>query len=98
MLDSFDIKYTSQQRHLKKFANIIFESIYLQEVTFKYTDTTREIWKHIQISVSTPSKVVEEPCFFLYTDPHHIVASCIGALERLASQSMEQMKILIMDI
>ena len=41
---------------------------------------------------------MEEPIFLCYSDPHHLVAPFIGALEKLASQSKAKMKNLFLDI
>ena len=41
---------------------------------------------------------MEEPSFLCNSDPHHLVASFIGALENLASQSKAKMKNLFHDI
>ena len=43
-------------------------------------------------------KPVEEPFFLCNSDPHHLVAFFIGALENLASQSKAKMKNLFLDI
>ena len=50
-LDSFGIEYTNEQLLLKNLAIFDFESISVQEESFKDTDTTRWIAKHIPISV-----------------------------------------------
>ena len=44
------------------------------------------------------SNLVEEPNFLCNSDPHHLVASLIGAVERLASQSKAKKKNLFRDI
>ena len=75
-----------------------FESICVQEETFRDTNTTTWIGKHVPISVSISSNLVEEPIFLCNSDPHHLVASFIGALENLASQSKAKMKNLFLDI
>ena len=41
---------------------------------------------------------MEEATFLYNSDPHHLVASLIGALENLASQSKAKMKIIFLDI
>ena len=50
------------------------------------------------VSVSISSNFVEEPMFLCNSDSHHLVASFIGALENLASQSKAKMKNLFLDI
>ena len=97
-LDSFGIKYTSQRKFFKNLAIFDFESICVEEESFKDTKTTTWIGKQVPISVSVSSNLVEEPNFLYNSDPHHIVSSFIGTLEGLASQSKAQMKLLIPDI
>ena len=97
-LDSFGIKYTSEQKLFKNLAIFVFESIFVQEETFSDTNTTTWTEKHVPISVSVSSNLVDEPIFICNSDPHHLVASFIGALENLASQSKAKMKNLFFDI
>ena len=97
-LDSFGINYTSEQKLCKNLAIFDFESICVQEETFRDTITTIWIRKHVSISVSISSNFVEEPIFLCNSDPHHIVASFIGVLKNLASQSEAKMKKLFLDI
>ena len=91
-LDSFGIKYTSEQKLFKNLAIFDFESICVQEESFKDANTTTWIEKHVSISVSISAKLVEEPIFTFNSDPHHLVASFIGALENLAFQSKAKIK------
>ena len=86
-LDSFGIEYTNEQTLFKKMAIFDFESICVQEESFKDTDTTKWIGKHIPISVSIASNLVKEPIFSSNSDHHHLVTSFIGAREDLALQS-----------
>ena len=97
-LDSFGIKYTSQQKLIKILAIFDFESICVQEESFKDTKATTWIGKHVPISVSISSNLVKEPIFLYNFDPHHLVSSFIGTLEGLASQSKATMKLLFPDI
>ena len=97
-LDSFGIKYTSEQQLFKNLAIFGFQSICVQGETFRDTNTTTWIGKHVPISVSISSNLVEGPIFICNSDPHHLVASFIGALENLASQSKAKMKNLFPDI
>ena len=97
-LDSFGIKYTSQQKLFKNWAIFDFESICVQEESFKDTKTTTWIGRHVPIFVSTSSNLVEEPIFPRNSDPHHLVSLFTGTLEGLASQSKAQLKPLFLDI
>ena len=62
-LDSFGIEYTSEQKLFEKIAAFAFESICVQEETFKTTNTRTWIRKHVPISVSISSNFVEEQIF-----------------------------------
>ena len=97
-LDSSGIKYTSEEKLFKNLAKFDFESICVPDETFRDTNTTTWIGKHVPISVSFFSNLVEEPIFFCNSDPHHLVASFFGALEILASQSIAKMENLFLDI
>ena len=97
-LDSFGIKYTSKQKLFKNLAIFDFETICVQEESFKDTKTTTSIGEHVTISVSFSSNLVDEPFFLYKSDPHHLVSSFLGTLEALASQSKAQLKLLIPDI
>ena len=96
--DSFGIKYTSEQKLFRNLAIFDFESICVQAETFRDTNTTTWIGKHVPMSVSISSNLVEEPFFFCNSDPHHLVASSIGAFKNLALQSKAKMKNLFFDI
>ena len=48
--------------------------------------------KHVPISASISSDLVEEPIFIYNSDPHNLVASFVRAPENLASQSKAKMK------
>ena len=97
-LDSFGIKYTSEQKLFKNLAIFDFESICVQEETFRDTNATTWIGKYVSISVSISSNLVEEPVFICNSDPHHLVASFTGALENFASQSKAKRKNSFLDI
>ena len=97
-LDFFSINYTSEQKLFKHWAIFDFESICVQKETFRDTNTTAWIGKHVPISVSISSNLAEEPIFLCNSDPHHLVASFFEALENLASQSKAKMKNLFPEI
>ena len=97
-LDSFGIEYTNEQTLFKNLALFDFGSICVQEESFKDTDTTNWIGKHIPNSVSISSNLVKGPIFLCNSDPHHLVTSFIGAIEKLALQSEPIMKNLFFDI
>ena len=97
-LNSFGIKYTSEQELFKILAIFDIESICVEEETFRDTNTTTWIGKHVPISVSISSNLVGEPIFLCNSDPQHLVSSFIAAPENLASQSRAKKKNLFLDI
>ena len=96
-LDSFGIKYTSEQKLFKNLAILDFESICVQDESFTNTDRTKWIGKQILTSFSISSSLVKEPIFLCNCDPHHLVTSFLGALENLALQFKAIMKKLFFD-
>ena len=97
-LGSFGINYTCEQKLFKNLAIFDFESICVQEEAFRDTITTTWVGKHVPISVSISSNIVKGPIFLCNSDSHHLVASFIGVLEKLASQSQAKIKNLFLDI
>ena len=75
-----------------------FESICVQEKSFKDTDGAKWFGKHFPISVSISSNLVKGPIFLCNSDPYHLVTSFISALENLALQSKAILKNLFFDI
>ena len=79
-LDPFGIEYTNEQILFKNLAIFDFESICVQDESFKDTETTVWIGKHIPFLVSISSNLVKEPFFLSNSDPHHLVTSFIASL------------------
>ena len=69
------------------------KSICVQEDTLKDAETKIWVANYVPISVSISSYLLQKPIFFCRSDPHHLLASFIGGLEGLASQSETQMKL-----
>ena len=97
-LDSFGINSTSEQKLFKKLAIFDFESFCVQQETFRDTNTTIWLGKHVPIPVSISPNLVEEPILLCNSDPHQLIASFIEALENLASHSKAKVKKLFLDI
>ena len=92
-LDAFNIPYKNEQKLFNNLAIIDFESICVKEDSYKQTETTTGIGKHVPISVSISSNLIPEPIFLCNADPHHLISSYITALEGLATQSKALMKL-----
>ena len=97
-LDSFNIPYREGQKLFKNLAVFDFESICVREETYKETETTKWIGKHVPVSVSISSKLILEPIFLCDSDHRHLASSFISALDGLASQSKAQMKLRFIEV
>ena len=63
-LDFFNIPYKEDQKLFKNLAISDFESICVKRETYKETETTKWIGKHVLILVSISSDLTPEPIFF----------------------------------
>ena len=98
-LDAFNIPYRSDQKLFKNLAIFDFESICVKEAnSYKQTETTTWIGKHVPISVSTSSNLIPEPIFLSNANPHYLISSFTTALEGLATQSKAQMKLNFIEV
>ena len=75
-----------------------FESICVQEDSYKQTETTTWIGKHVPKSVSISSNLIPEPIFLCNANPYHLISSFITTLERLATQSKAQVKLSFIEV
>ena len=96
-LDSLNIPYREDQQLFKNLAVFHFEFICDKEETYKETETTKWIGKHVPISVSISSNLIPETIFLCNSDPRH-VSSFVSALEGLATQSKVQMKVRFFEV
>ena len=92
-LDAFNIPYKSEQKLFNNLAIFDLESICVNEFSYKPTETTMWIGKHVPISVSISSILIPEPIFLCNVNPHHLISSLITGLEGLATQSKAQTKL-----
>ena len=97
-LDFVSIPYTKEQQWFKNLAIFDVESICVREDQFKDTETTQWIGKHVLISVSISSNLIETPKFHGNSNPRNLVESFFVALERLSARSKAQMKLQFSDI
>ena len=75
-LDSFGIEYTNEQILFKNLTIFDFESIFVQEESFKDTDTTKWFEKRISIPLSISSNLVKEHIFHCNSDPRYFFYRC----------------------
>ena len=97
-LDSFNIPYREDQILFKNLAIFDFESICVKAETYKETETTKWVGKHIPVSVSISSNLIPDPIFLCNSDPRHLVSSFVSTLEGLATQSKAQMKLRFFEV
>ena len=80
-LDAFNNPYLNEQKLFKNSAIFVFESICVKQDSYKQTETTTWIGKHVPISVFIPSNLIPEPIFLCNANPCHLISSFITALE-----------------
>ena len=97
-LDAFNIPYKNERKLFKNLAIFDFQCICVKGNSYKQTETTTWIGKHVPISVSISSNLIPEPIFLCNADPHHLIWSFITALEGLATQSKTQMKLNFIEV
>ena len=97
-LDAFNIPYGKEQKLFKNLAIFDFESICVKEESYKPTETTTWIGKHLPILVSVSSNLIPGPIFFCNANLHHLITSFITALEGLATQSKAQIKLNFIEV
>ena len=86
-LNHFGIEYTKEQAIFKKLTVFHFESICVQEESFKDFDTTEWIGRHIAILVSISLNLVEQPIFLCNIDPHYLPRRILHSSCRTSSFS-----------
>ena len=97
-MDAFNIPYRKEQKLFKNLAIFDFESICVKEESYRQTETTTWIAKHVPISISISSNLIPEHIFLCNANPHHLILSFITALEGLATQSKAQMKLNFIEV
>ena len=84
-LDSFDIPYSDDQKLFQKLATFNFESSCMWEAIFCDTEATAWIGKHVPISVSLLSILIEQPIFLCNSNTRALVESFVYAPDGLAT-------------
>ena len=82
----------------KNLAIFDFESICVPTEELKETQTTTWIRKHVPISVSISSNLIDEPIFLYNKDPQNLIIDFVSNLELLAEQSKLEMRKKFQDI
>ena len=97
-LDSFKLSYREDGKLFKNLAAFDFESVCVREETYKESETTKWIGKHVPISVLDSSNLKSETIFLCNSDPRHLVSSFVSSFESLATQSKAQMKLWFIEV
>ena len=97
-LYSFSVKYTSERKFFKNLAIFEFESICFQEENFRNTNTTTWIGKHVPISLSFSSNLVEDQFSWATLILISSLHLFLELFKNLASQSKAKIKNLLHDI
>ena len=97
-LDAFNIPYAEDQKLFQNLAIFDFESTCVGDDSYKDTDTTTWIGKHVPISVCISSNLLDEPIFLCNSNPHDLVLSFIEALENVAAKSRAQMNLNFLEV
>ena len=97
-LGLFDIQNTDDQKLFNNPAVFDFESICIPDEKFKNTETTTWISKRVPRSISISSNLIAMPIFLCNSNPRELVESFIEAVEGLATQSKNQMKLKFLEV
>ena len=92
-LDSFNNRYSDDQKLFKNMAIFELESICVQGDKSCLSDTTTCIVKHVLISVPFLSQLIDQTIFLCNFNPWALVESCVDALNELATQSKAQVNL-----
>ena len=96
LIDSLDQVQQYKQIHFLR-QPLALSWACVQEDEFRDTDTTTWIGKHVPISVSVSSDLIEQPVFLCNSTPAALVES-FDVLDGLAAQSNGQMKLMFSEI
>ena len=96
--DAFNITYRDEQKLFKILAVFDFESICLKEDTYKETETTKWIGRHVPISAPVSSNLIQDAILLCNTDPHFLVSTFFIALEGTATQNKAHKKLKFIEV
>ena len=97
-LEGFNIPVSEDNKLFNNLAIFDFESICVPTEELKETQTTTWIRKHIPISVSISSNLIDEPIFFYNKDPQNLIIDFVSKLELLAEKNKLEMRTKFQDI
>ena len=97
-LEGFNLPVSEDNKLFNNLAIIHFESICVPTEETKGTQTTTWIGKHVPISVSISSNLINEPIFLYSKDPQNLITDFVSNLELLAEKSKLEMRTKFRDI
>ena len=83
-LEGFNLPVSEDNKLFSNLAIFDFESICVPTEELKETQTTTWIGKHVPISVSISSNLIDEPIFLYNNDPQNLIIDFVSKLELLA--------------
>ena len=90
-LEGFNFPVSQDNKLSNNLAIFNFESICVPTEELKGTQTTTWIVKHVPISVSISSNLIDEPTYLYKEDPQNLIIDFVSNLELLAEKSKRQM-------
>ena len=97
-LEGFNLPVSDDKKLFKNLAIFDFESSCVPTEELKETQTTTWIGKHVPISVSISSNLIDEPIFLYNKDPENLIIDFVSKLELLAEKSKLEMRTNFQDI
>ena len=97
-LEGFSLPVSEDNKFFKNLAIFDFQSICVPTEELKETQTTTCFGKHVPISVSISSKLIDEPIFLYNKDPQNLIIDFVSKLELLAEKSKLETRTKFQDI
>ena len=91
-LEGVNLPVSEDNKLFNNLAIFDFESICVPTEELKETQTTTWIGKHVSISVSTSSNLIDDPIFLYNKDPQNLIIDFVSNLELLAEKSKLEMR------
>ena len=97
-LEGFNIPVSKDNTLFNNLAIFDFESMCVPSNELKATQTTTWNGKHVPISVSKSSNLIDEPIFLYNKDPQKLIIVFVIKLELLAEKSKLEMRTKFQDV
>ena len=97
-LEGFNLPVSEDNKLFNNLAIFDFEPICVPTEELKEKQTTTWIGKHVPISVSISSNLIDEPIFLYNKDPQNLIIDFVSKLELLAEKSKLEMRTKFQDI